>query len=110
MVATHEADKQALSKNGNGAHPTPRSQAIAIYSRVSSEDQTERATIEGQRDFLRNYAALMGLHIAQTYEDNGVSGAVPLAERPGGRQLLEDARHALWSRHFLPRGQARTLP
>ena len=38
---------------------------VALYMRVSSEDQAERGTIEAQRDFLRQFATLYELSIAE---------------------------------------------
>jgi site-specific DNA recombinase len=35
--------------------------------------------------------------VAQTYADDGVSGTIPLHERPEGRRLLEDAREGKFS-------------
>jgi site-specific DNA recombinase len=61
--------------------------------RVSSEDQAERGTIEAQRDFLRQFARLYDLTIADEYADDGVTGTLPLGERPQGRRLIEDATH-----------------
>ncbi len=66
-------------------------QAVAIYARVSTEDQAERATINSQLDFLRRYVNLHDLPVASEYVDDGISGSVPLADRPGGQRLLVDA-------------------
>src|SRR5215203_1284735 len=60
--------------------------------RVSTEEQRDRETIEIQREFLEQYCRLYGLEIAEIYADDGVSGTVPLYERPDGRRLLEDVR------------------
>jgi site-specific DNA recombinase len=76
------------STNGRG----PEAERIALYLRVSSEEQRDRETIEIQRDFLEQYCSLYGLEVAGVYEDDGVSGTIPLPERPGGRQLLEGAK------------------
>jgi site-specific DNA recombinase len=65
--------------------------AIAVYARVSTEDQAEAGTVQTQLDFLRKYADLHGLSIAGEYVDDGISGTVELAERPEGRRLLDDA-------------------
>jgi site-specific DNA recombinase len=65
--------------------------AVAIYARVSTEDQAERATIRSQLDFLRRFVDLHTLPVAGEYVDDGISGAVPLDERPEGRRLLVDA-------------------
>ena len=64
----------------------------ALYLRVSSEEQRERQTIETQRDFGTRWCALHEIPIRCVYEDDGVSGTVPLDERPGGARLLEAAR------------------
>src|SRR5215218_964436 len=77
------------STNGHGSEASER---VALYMRVSSEEQRDRETIEIQREFLEQYCRLYGLEIAEIYADDGVSGTVPLHERPDGRRLLEDAR------------------
>jgi site-specific DNA recombinase len=77
------------STNGHGSENSER---VALYMRVSSEEQRDRETIEIQREFLEQYCRLYRLEIAKMYADDGVSGTVPLHERPDGRQLLEDAR------------------
>jgi site-specific DNA recombinase len=76
------------STNGHGSKP----ERVALYLRVSSEEQRDRETIEIQRDFLEQYRSLMELEVADVYKDDGISGTIPLHERPEGRRLLEDAR------------------
>src|ERR687897_535641 len=76
------------STNGHGARP----ERVALYLRVSSEEQREKATIKIQREFLDGYCQLHGLEVAGRYHDDGVSGTIPLHERPEGRRLLEDAK------------------
>jgi len=71
-------------------HTTP-SQA-AVYVRVSSEAQQERQTIENQIDFARKYCDLQGIEILEIYKDDGVTGTLPLQDRPAGLQLLQDAQ------------------
>jgi site-specific DNA recombinase len=61
----------------------------AIYARVSTEEQTERATIQTQLTACRAYAERQGWEVVEEVKDDGVSGAIPFAERPGGRQLIE---------------------
>ena len=75
----------------NGRGPSGATEQIALYLRVSSEEQRERETMEIQREFLEQYCQLYGLEVADVYEDDGVSGTIPLNERPAGRRLLEDA-------------------
>ena len=74
--------------NGHGTKPD----RVALYLRVSSEEQREKATIKVQREFLDGYCQLHGLEVAGRYHDDGVSGTIPLHERPEGRRLLEDAK------------------
>ncbi|HEY8414375.1 MAG TPA: recombinase family protein [Thermaerobacter sp.] len=64
----------------------------AVYARVSSEDQAERQTIQAQVDFARRWCDLHEIPVADWYLDDGVSGAIPLGERPEGHRLLQDAR------------------
>jgi site-specific DNA recombinase len=64
---------------------------VACYARVSTEDQADRQTIDAQKKFLRRYCDLHGLEIAGWYADDGISGTVPLEDRPDGRRLLEGA-------------------
>jgi DNA invertase Pin-like site-specific DNA recombinase len=55
---------------------------IAIgYVRVSTEDQNLGP--EAQRTAIEAWAARQGVTLAAVFEDHGVSGATPLAERPG---------------------------
>jgi site-specific DNA recombinase len=74
--------------NGHGAKP----ERVALLMRVSSEEQRDRETIEIQEEFLEQYCHLYELEVADTYKDDGVSGTIPLHERPEGRRLLEDAK------------------
>jgi site-specific DNA recombinase len=73
------------------------SERVALCLRVSSEEQRERETIEIQREFLQEYCRLYSLEVVQIYADDGVSGTVPLHERPEGRRLLEDAKEGKFS-------------
>src|SRR5215212_1162526 len=66
-------------------------QAVVIYARVSTEDQAERATIQSQLDFLRRFVDLHSLPVAGEYVDDGISGTIPLSDRPAGLRLLIDA-------------------
>jgi site-specific DNA recombinase len=64
---------------------------VADYARVSSDLQKEKDTIQNQRvaleRFLRDHPEF---HLYHHYEDNGFSGSLPLAERPGGASMLRD--------------------
>lgn len=65
---------------------------VAIYARVSSDDQAERGTIENQLEFARKYCDLHQLEIVEWYKDDGVSGTVALEERDEGKRLLADSK------------------
>jgi site-specific DNA recombinase len=82
------------STNGHGSE---KSERVALYMRVSSEEQRDRETIEIQREFVQEYCRLYGLEVAQVYADDGVSGTIPLHERPEGGRLLEDAKGGKFS-------------
>ena len=66
---------------------------IGVYCRVSSDDQQERGTIGSQIEFAQKYADLHGLQITNWYNDDGVSGIVPLEKREHGQRLIEDAKN-----------------
>lgn len=60
---------------------------VAIYARVSTEDQAERGySLPSQIENCQKFANQKGLDIAIVYQDD-VSGAKPIASRPEGRQL-----------------------
>ncbi len=67
---------------------------VALYVRVSTEEQAERESIQIQIEKLRRYCDQQGLEVFDTYNDDGVSGDKPMAARPDGARLLRDAeRH-----------------
>jgi Resolvase, N terminal domain len=47
---------------------------VALYARVSSEEQVERETIEAQRAFLKDYARLHGLNVVGEFSDIYING------------------------------------
>jgi site-specific DNA recombinase len=63
----------------------------AIYARVSSDEQRERETIKNQIIAARAYCSQNGYAIVDEYLDDGVTGMIPLDERPAGKRLLLDA-------------------
>lgn len=65
---------------------------VVVYPRVSSDDQQERETIQSQIEFAIKYCELHGLNIIDWYKDDGISGTIPLHERPEGKRMLEDAK------------------
>ncbi len=73
------------------------STCVAIYLRVSTEEQRERHSIVTQKEFGEKYCCVHGLQIRKIYADDGVSGTVPLEQRPEGRKILEDASRGQFS-------------
>lgn len=65
---------------------------VAHYARVSTDDQADRGTIENQLEFGRKYCDLHQIENYQCYKDDGVTGTIPLQERPAGETLLNDAK------------------
>jgi site-specific DNA recombinase len=65
---------------------------VALYLRVSTEEQRERQSIDTQREFGLRYCELHDDLLVDQYADDGVSGTVPLEQRDEGARLLLDAR------------------
>ena len=77
---------------------------IATYARVSSDEQRDRHTVLNQRAALsRRLSSEPGVHIFNHYEDDGVSGTIPLEDRPAGRALARDARAGRFSQIWVVR-------
>ena len=71
---------------------------VATYERVSSEDQRERETIKTQTESLGfSLKADQSVELVERYADEGVSGAIPLKDRPAGSRLLRDANSGLFT-------------
>jgi len=84
---------------------------IAIYTRVSTDEQTT----ENQQQVLTAWAQNAGGRIVAVFDDNGISGSVPLPDRPAGQALLQAATRrefdqlAVWSTDRLGRSLADLL-
>jgi site-specific DNA recombinase len=78
------------SINGHGS--SGAAERVALYLRVSSEEQRDAGTIQTQRDYLERYVAERGFEVVEVYADDGVSGTFLIRERPEGLRLLDDAR------------------
>ena len=46
----------------------------ALYSRVSTEEQTEGNSLAAQRDAMKHYASSKQLEVFREYEDGGFTG------------------------------------
>jgi len=64
----------------------------AVYLRVSSEEQRDRQSIENQRQYAERYFQQHTIERVEYYVDDGISGTLPLADRPDGKRLLADAQ------------------
>jgi DNA invertase Pin-like site-specific DNA recombinase len=59
------------------------------YVRVSTQEQARNGISPAdQEQRIRDYCSSQNLELVGIYTDNGVSGATPLANRPGGAQLV----------------------
>jgi DNA invertase Pin-like site-specific DNA recombinase len=58
------------------------------YARVSTADQALGTSLEEQERRIRGVALMRGVELTQLYREAGVSGSVPLEDRPAGRVLL----------------------
>jgi site-specific DNA recombinase len=66
--------------------------SAVAYCRVSSAQQEERETIQNQIEFATNYCKLNNIELIHIYKDDGITGTLPLNERPAGQELLRDAK------------------
>src|SRR3954452_23649024 len=59
------------------------------YARVSTAEQAdEGSSLDSQRQQITGYAMMKGWTVDGFFIEAGVSGSVPLAERPEGQRLL----------------------
>lgn len=64
-----------------------------LYTRVSTQEQSESGvSLDAQAERLRAYATMAGLQVATLLREEGVSGRTPIAQRPGGKELLQLVR------------------
>lgn len=63
---------------------------VALAVRVSTQEQSEKGTIQTQVEFLESFCQLKGWVITERYVDEGVSGTTPVADRVAGARLLRD--------------------
>lgn len=63
-------------------------QAIG-YIRVSTDEQVKGGvSLAAQEERIRAYASMAGLSLISVIREEGVSAALPLSQRPGGKELL----------------------
>ncbi len=67
--------------------------AVYGYVRVSTSRQAEDGeSLDVQQRTIAGYAMMHGLAVSQSYVEGGVSGSVPLGDRPQGKALLASLR------------------
>jgi site-specific DNA recombinase len=78
---------------------------VAIYERVSSDEQREKETIQTQTFLVERYLSdHPELTVRERYLDDGVSGSIPLAQRPRGQKLVQDAMAGRFQKLVVTRG------
>jgi len=77
---------------------------VAVYERVSSDEQREKESIKTQTDAIDAYLAThANMRVYKRYLDDGVSGTKPLGDRPAGAKLLQDARDRRFTKVLVTR-------
>jgi len=60
------------------------------YVRVSTQEQTDSGlSIQSQIERIQQFCTFRNLNLASIIRDEGVSASIPLANRPGGSELLD---------------------
>ena len=68
----------------------PQTNAAVAYVRVSTDEQAlEGVSLDAQQARLRAYCTMRGLDLVEVVIDAAVSAGKPLAEREGGRRILD---------------------
>lgn len=83
LTAVHRTDDPLSARSASV-------QRCALYTRVSTEEQVERYSLEAQQEVLTRWAGVLGYEVAATYTDPGYSGAQE--DRPALTRLLADAQ------------------
>lgn len=65
---------------------------ILGYIRVSTQEQTDGTSLRSQADAIAGFVQMKGHGDMRIFEDAGVSGNTPLADRPQGAELLHQAQ------------------
>jgi len=60
------------------------------YTRISKDGRlSDSVSLEMQEQRIADYCRLMGLEVVEMIKENGISAAIPLSERPGGKRLTD---------------------
>ena len=77
---------------------------VVFYLRVSTEEQVERQSIQNQGDRLHaEFERTLDVELVGIYQENGISGSIPLHLRPEGRRLVADAELGLFDEVWVVR-------
>jgi len=71
----------------------------AAYVRVSSEEQTDGWSLEGQEKQIRDYAERNGYEVVQVYRDETTGSK---DKRPGFERMMLDAHAGLFNAIIVP--------
>jgi putative DNA-invertase from lambdoid prophage Rac len=58
------------------------------YTRVSTVEQAEGSSLAEQARKIKGVALMKGVEVDHIFSERGVSGSIPLEQRPAGRELL----------------------
>ena len=64
---------------------------VVGYVRVSTDEQANGYGLEAQRDRIEAFCQRERLQLVEVFEDVGVPGSTPLAERASGARRMERA-------------------
>ena len=82
---THDMAKRTNTTDGRTT--------VVAYVRVSTEEQAlEGVSLDAQEARIRAYCTMRGFELSEVVVDAGVSAGKPLANREGGRRVLEALR------------------
>lgn len=59
------------------------------YCRVSTIEQTDGTSIQNQVEMIKSYCSMKNIQLENVFIDGGISGSIPLSERPHGKVLVE---------------------
>lgn len=63
------------------------------YCRVSTSEQADGgSSLDSQRQQIAAWATIKGMEVTSYFVEAGISGSVPLAERPEGQRLVQSLR------------------
>jgi putative DNA-invertase from lambdoid prophage Rac len=66
---------------------------VVGYVRVSTQEQAEEGvSLDAQQRQIEAWATVKGLDVPTMYVESGVSGSVPLYDRPEGKRLVDSLR------------------